>query len=311
MAERKAQITEAMRDRIVSGLHLGMLTQRQRLPSSRHVAREFAVAPRMAMAVYRELEREGLVEVRSRSGIYLTATRASGNGMLTQSAGWVVDLLVKGMSRGIAPIELPERLRRCLETLRLRAVCVAANNDQIHSLRTELCEDYGFEVTGIEVSQLWDKAEDVQVALRQAALFVTIALHAPEVQRRARELGKPCVLVTLRPDLLTETTRRLQQQPVYFVATDPRFGDALRRLFEPTGTADNVRLVVLGSDDPASIPEGAPTYFMRSALDRLGETPLSASRVAQAVRVFSTDTARELLMFIVRANIAAMEARTT
>jgi DNA-binding transcriptional regulator YhcF (GntR family) len=307
--EQTEHVTEAVRDRVVSGLHFGRLSRNQRLPSSRRVAHEFGVTPRMAMAAYRQLEREGLVEIRSRSGIYLAPTRMSDNGTVTQSAGGVVDLLLQGLSRGVAPAQLPERLRRCLETVRLRAVCVAANNDQMYSLRTELRDDYGLEVTGVEADQLWSDARDVQAALREADLLVTIALHTPEVRRRATELGKPCIIVTLRPELLSETTRRHAQDPLYFVATDARFGDALRRLFEPTGYAGNLRLVVLGRDDPACIPKGAPTYFMRSALDQLGETQLTASRVAPAVRVFSSDTARELLTFLVRANIVAM-ART-
>jgi hypothetical protein len=98
---------------------------------------------------------------------------------------------------------------------------------------------------------------------------------------------------------------------VYFVATDPRFGDALRRIFEPTSSVGNVRLLVLGRDDLESIPEAAPTYIMRSARERLGDTPL-AGRVIPASRVFSAESVRELLTFIVRANIAAiasMDAR--
>ena len=40
--------------------------------------------------------------------------------MLTQLAGWGVEVLVRGLRRNIPPIEFPERVRCCLETLRLR-----------------------------------------------------------------------------------------------------------------------------------------------------------------------------------------------
>lgn len=307
MHERRRQIAESVRQRIVSGLHLGMLEHSQRLPSTREVGRKFGVAPRLAMAAYRELEREGLVEVRPRSGIYVAANHVHDGG-IAQSITWVVDLLQQARSRGIPPIQLSERLRRCLESVRLHAVCVAANRDQLYSLVAELRDDYGFEATGVEVGQLWSDAEDVQAALRRADLLVSITLHAAEVHRRGHEIGKPCILVTLRSEMLTETTRRLAQQPVYFVATDPRFEDALRDLFEPTGTWGNVRLIVLGRDDPACIPADAPTYIMRSALDQLGRTPL-AQRAVPAPRVFSSDTARELLTFVVRANLSSVATR--
>ncbi|MFN2567587.1 MAG: GntR family transcriptional regulator [Gemmatimonadaceae bacterium] len=308
-AERRAEITDAVRRRIVSGLHLGTLAHGDRLPSTRELSAEYEVTPRTIMAAYRDLEREGLVELRPRSGIYVAATKASGGGMLTQLAGWVVDVLVQGLTRNVPPIEFPERVRRCLETLRLRAVCIADNRDQIHSLCTELRNDYGLETTGVELGQLAEPDDDgTQLALRRADVLVTIALHASEVQRRARELGKPWIVVSLRADLMSEVTRLLRRQPVYFVATDPRFGDALRRIFEPTGHAAKVRLVVLGRDDLATIPGDAPTYIMRSAREALGETSL-AGRVIPTPRVFSTESARELLTFIVRANIAAMTSR--
>ncbi|MGH7664007.1 MAG: GntR family transcriptional regulator [Gemmatimonadaceae bacterium] len=309
MADRRSEITDAVRRRIVSGLHLGTLARGNRLPSTRELAAEYGVTPRTIMAAYRELEREGLVELRPRSGIYVAATQASGVGMLTQLTGWVVEVLVQALTRQVPPIEFPEHVRRCLETLRLRAICVADNRDQIHSLCTELRNDYGLETTGLEVARLAEPDDEVaQLALRRADVLVTIALHVAEVQRQAKQLGKPWIVVSLRPDLMSEVTRFLARETVYFVATDPRFGDALRRIFEPTGHAAKVRLVVLGRDDLATIPDDAPTYIMRSAREQLGDTPL-AGRVIPTPRVFSTDSARELLTFIVRANIAAMASR--
>jgi hypothetical protein len=107
---------------------------------------------------------------------------------------------------------------------------------------------------------------------------------------------------------MTEMTRLLREGPVYFVGTDPRFANALRAIFGPTGSASNLRPVILGRDDPDAIPENAPAYVMPSARERLGDTPLTR-RVVPIPRVFSTDTARELLTFIIRANIAALAAR--
>jgi DNA-binding transcriptional regulator YhcF (GntR family) len=307
MTERRAEITEAIRRRIVSGLHLGTLAYGDRLPSTRELSHDLEVTPRTVMAAYRDLEREGLVELRPRSGIYVAATHGRG-GMLTQLAGWVVEVLVQALMRNVPPIEFPERVRRCLETLRLRAVCIADNRDQIHSLCTELRADYGLETDAVELQQLAAPDDVAHLALRRADVLVTIALHAGEVQRRAKELGKPWIVVSLRPDLMSEVTRLLAKNPVYFVGTDPRFGDALRRIFEPTGRAANVRLLVLGRDDLDTIPQGAATYIMRSARERLGDAPL-AGRVAPTPRIFSTDSARELLTFIIRANIAAIASK--
>src|SRR5918992_2409216 len=111
MTERRAEITEAIRRRIVSGLHLGTLAYGDRLPSTRELSHDLEVTPRTVMAAYRDLEREGLVELRPRSGIYVAATHGRG-GMLTQLAGWVVEVLVQALMRNVPPIEFPERVRR-------------------------------------------------------------------------------------------------------------------------------------------------------------------------------------------------------
>lgn len=307
MIGRRTEITSTIRQRIVSGLHLGTVAHGARLPSTRELAEEYGATPRTIMAAYRELEAEGLVELRARSGIYVAA-RPSGGAMLTQMAGWVVEILVQGRTRSVPPIAFPDRVRRCLETLRLRAACIADNHDQIHSLCAELREDYGLETTGVELGALATADSETRLALRHADLLVTTSLHAVDVQRSAQGLGKPCIVVSLRPDLMHEVARWLAEEPVYFVATDLRFADALGRIFGPTGHARNLRPVILGRDDPGAVPPGAPTYIMRSARDRLGDTALTA-RVAATPHVLSTESAREILTYVVGANIAALASR--
>jgi len=107
---------------------------------------------------------------------------------------------------------------------------------------------------------------------------------------------------------MAEITHHLARGPVYFVGTDPRFRDALELVFGPTQYGHHVRPIILGEDDPASIPEDTPTHVMRSAHARLGDAPL-ARRVLPLRRVFSDGMARELLRFVIQANMAAMTAR--
>jgi DNA-binding transcriptional regulator YhcF (GntR family) len=306
MPRRRGAITTALRQRVVAGLHLSVLKQGDRLPSVRTLALELDADPRVVLAAYRQLEVEGLVEVRARSGSYVAQTVVSASEMLPQTAGWVVDVLVQALSRGVPAIEFPERVRRCLETLRLRTVCIECNTDQIADLCEELRRDYGLDTSGVDTATL--KAEEVPYEVRRADLLVTTRFHAGDVQRLAERLEKPWIVVSLRTDFLTETARLLEQGPVYFVATDPRFADKLRLTFASTAHSDNLRPLIVGRDDLAQIPEGAPTYVMQAARAELGDLPL-LTRVIPAPRVFSSDSARELLSFIVRSNLAAIAAQ--
>lgn len=309
MADRRSGIIETMRQRIVSGLHLGTLRPGARLPSTREIAEEFGVAPRTVMSAYRLLEAEGLIEMRERSGIYVApGSSGSETTMLTQLASWVVEVLLDGRAREIAPIGLPERVRRCLATLRLRAVCVAGNADQSEQICYELQHDYGVESESLELTRLLAPDAEAHRALTQADIVVSTSLHATQVQHAARRLGKPVITVALHTELMNEFTRQLATGPLYLIGSDPRFRDAAHAVFDPTGHGGSLHVPIVGEDDLDRIPPDAPVYIMGRAHRLLGDTAF-ARRVTPIRRVFSREMARELLMFIVRANIAAMSAR--
>lgn len=307
MADRPVEIAASIRQRIVSGLHLGTLGPGARLPSTRELAVEFGVAPRTVMSAYRLLESEGLVALHERSGIYV-APGHGGGPMPSQLSGWVVEVLIEARAREVPPIGFPERVRRCLETLRLRAACIAGNEDQLEQICRELHDDYGIVSESVIAERLVEPDAETQRILAQAHLLVSTAAHATETQRVAQRLGKESITVALRAALMSEITRQLARGPVYMIGTDPRFRETLQTVFAPTGHGQNMHAVILGEDDPDRIPTGEPTYIMGRAHARLGDTPLTR-RVVPVRRVFSDEMARELLSFIVRANMSAMGGR--
>lgn len=309
MPDRRIQIAEAIRQRIFGGLHLGKLKPGARLPSTRDMAGELDVAPKTVMSAYRLLAAEGLVELRERSGIYLAPGGASGF-MLPQLAGWLVDVLVEARSREIAPIDFPERVRLCLETLRLRAVCIAGSADQVEEICHELLTDYGIESQGLDPdAELMARDGETQLAVRQADLLVGTSAHATQLQYAARLFGKAAITVTLRPEFMGEIARQLASGPVYIIASDPRFRDVAHSVFAPVPGGRNLRPLILGEDDLGSLPPDAPIHIMRRAHRLLRDDAL-AQRLAPLRRVFSNDVARQLLSFVVRSNITAMGNRS-
>jgi hypothetical protein len=281
-----------------------MMTAGDRLPSSRELAVQFDADQRVVVAAYRELEREGLVEVRARSGMYVAAAAHQAGALLPQLAAWLVEVLLQGRGRGIAPATFPEHARRCLETLRLRAVCLECNADQLANLGSELGEDFGIESDPFVLDAVRD-LEALPPELRRADLLVTTTFHAAEVERLARRLNKPWVAIALNPDFITEITRLLEQGPVYFVGTDPRFAEKLRWMFADAVGAGNVRLLIAGHDDLRAVPPGAPLHVMRSARALVREPDVGRPLLPTA-RVFSEESARQLLTLIVLANMRAM-----
>ena len=319
MTERRDEITEALRRRILRGLHAGTLRRGDRLPSARELVHEFDADMRVILAAYRELVAEGLVELRPRGGIYVAAP-ADGEPLIpVPSEGWLTDVLAQGVSREIPVVELAEWIHHSVETLRLRAVAIQSTPDQIAGLCRELRDDYGFEAAGVAVSELpppddggggdgGDATDPLPSAVRRADLLVTTEAHAALVRRVAARLGTPVVVASIRPDLVAGEWRLLLKRPVYVVVRDEQFVRTIARFFDDTPGAENLRPLVVGRDDLSVIPDGAPTYVTRSAREALGDTRI-AGRILPAARLFSAETARELIAFIVGANLAAYTAR--
>ena len=131
------------------------------------------------------------------------------------------------------------------------------------------------------------------------------------MQAAAKRLGKPWIAVALRPEVMEGVARALHEGRVYYVATDPRFEPKLRRMLAPLAPLDGLRVLLAGRDDLGAIPADAATYVMSSARAQLASrygARGGPGRPIHPPRSFSDDTARELLTFLVRANMASLAA---
>lgn len=303
---RRVDVTEVLRQRVLRALQAGTLHAGDRLPSTRDLSAEFGEDHRVILASYRALADEGLVELRPRGGVYAARTIGPNGALPLPAEAWLVDMLAESVARGIPAVELGEWLRRSVSTLRLRAAVVATTPDQIDGIRRELLDDYGLESEGVDATLLDTPREPV--VLRHVDIIVTTEAHSRVVERLASRLGKPSVCAMVRPDLIGGEWRLLLRQPVYVVVRDERFAETLLRFFQNTEGRENLRMMIVGHDDLASIPDGAPTYVTRSAREVLGNRPI-AGQILPAARVFSADASREILSFIVRENLRAMTPR--
>ncbi len=299
-AERRRQVLDDIRERIEARIYLGLLRPGDRVMTARQQARRLGVDPRMVMAAYRELEREGVVVRRERSGVYLAETAHVPGGPEEQLGEWAVDVLFQGLARGLRVREIPRWLERAVASSPLRAVCVECNDDQLHALCYELGEDYGFETVPVELDRAGRPDAREREALRAADLVVTTSAHAREVKRIAAAYGKVCAAVDINPEWGHNVAELLASGPVYIVAADARFARKMRGMFRRAHSANNLEFVVLGRDDPNEIPPGTSIWVTRLAGDRFEAPP--TLNVLPQVRVFAPESARALLRHLVRKN---------
>lgn len=296
-------IVETLRTRLLRALQSGAVTRGDRLPSARDLMREFKVDHRLILAAYRLLADEGLVELRQRGGIYVAARRGGG-ALPPLPEGWVAGVLTQALAREIAGPELHEWLRRCTETLRLRAAAIATTSDQGYGLCRELQDDFGLESDVVLAEEL-TAGSVLPLPVRRADLLVTTEAHATRVRELGAELKKAVTVIELRPDLTVGEWALLLRRPVYAVVATAEFGEMLRRFFAEVPGVENLRVLVLGRDDLAAIPDGAPTYVTQSVRAQLAGVAIRG-RILPAARTISMRSAREIFDFIVHANVEAL-----
>jgi DNA-binding transcriptional regulator YhcF (GntR family) len=302
-------VAEILRERVVTGLHVGRFAGGERLPSARSLAKELGVNERVVLAALRSLAEDGLIELRRRSGAYVVPPQQTSGSALPDLGAWLVTVLLQARARGVPPRDLPEYMRRSLETRRVRAACIECNRDQLHLLCSELVNDHGFVTESVELDELKDPS--ASPALRRVDVLVTTVFHRHDVQVAAEALGKPCIAVGLKPEIMEGVAQRLHDGAVYYVATDERYEEKLRRMLAPMAPIANLRTLLIGRDDVAQIPPNAPTFVMTSARKHMEShfgTAAGRGQPIHPARQFSDAAARELLSFLIRANGAALAA---
>lgn len=306
MMRRRRDVLERLRHQIVSALHFGRLNTGDRLPSARKLAEQLKADPRVVAAAYRRLEREGLVLRKPGSRRFYSAwgaTNSDGGGVVTHTTEWIVHILRQGLANGFGALQFTEQLRRSLTTVRLTAACIECNSDHIRWLCGEVSEDYGIKGLPVDSSALTPDA--IPSEMLKADIWITTAFHAREVKDLADRQSKRLVVVKLHNAIVAEVTDLLGREPVYFLCTDPRTGAKLRKLYADVGPPDNIRPFIVGQDDLKSIPKNASAWVFRSAREKLGSAPAHLRPLSTA-RIFSSETAHELLTIVVEANMKAV-----
>ncbi|MDQ2667548.1 MAG: GntR family transcriptional regulator [Gemmatimonadota bacterium] len=302
--EARDVILDAMRGRLLRGIQAGTLLPGDRLPGSREVAAEFKADYRAAIAAYKDLQEEGLVELRPRGGVYIALRKNGPGGIPPISESWVSEIFAGALNRGIAAAELIELLPRCVETLRLRSVVIAETEDQIQGLCRELRDDFGFDSEGV-LSDVARGANPAPLAVRRADLIVTVSAHEQWVTELGRELQKDVIVIAVRPELRQGEWTMLLRRPVYVVVATAHFGEILRQFYASIPGVDNLRIIVFGKDDLNNIPDGAPTYVTQGVRKQLGATRIPG-RIIPAARTIAAESAREIFTFVVRQNLEVL-----
>lgn len=289
---RRGEVTDALRNRIHRALQIGAIRPGDRLPGTRELSRELHADPRVVSDAYRALAVEGLVELRERSGVYVSPSLTLSRARPEASVHWLAELFAQGIARGVSATELPDTMSAALGR-RVRAVVIATTLDQTEGICRELRTNFGLNSRGVLAEIVVPKRELPRV-IHRAHLLVTTELHKNRVRAMAERLGKRFVSITIRPDLYDTEWALLRGQEAYVVVADVRFGRLIRDFIRSVGAVEPVHILIAGKDDIARVPDDAPVYVTQAARTRIGPTRMPAGLLPPA-RMISDDCARDII----------------
>ncbi len=311
--EQLVPVTERLRERVLTGMHLGTLTPGVRLPSVRDLCKELGADPRTVVEAYHLLKEEGLVQMRERSGIYVAPPPQ------WQTVGtpvtWLATVLSGALRQHVPAHAFVESLRCALDSVSVRALVLADSDDLLWSISCELEHNYGFDVVAADVDTA--AREPATYASRVPDLIVTTTFCAPEARKLGKRLNCPVCAVTMCCDLYKRVRACLDERDVFFIVADVRLAERLHLMFAPHPRHDRFRVLVHGRDDYTALPADAVFYVTQLTRKRMLEGKPQHTHHADLCRrslpeagVFSDESATELLSFMVRANLSASQART-
>lgn len=299
-------LTERLRRRILSGVHRGQLHAGDRLPSSRKLGDEFGVDHRAVAKGYRRLAARGLVELRPRSGVYLSSGDAGcgGDSAVAHSALWMRELATEAWLRRVPLGELAPMIDRFLSSRVLRALCVESSLDPLVAVRFELEHDFGLEVASAIAPPAGAAGErdppwlaGIRAEAAEVDLIVTTAFLHDEVARAVAGLAQPPELVqmSLNQDWLLALHRAMAEGGLLVVAVDPGSEDRFRTALE-IGPEDPFHFATLDAWR-GELERAVTLYATRAARGR--DPELAHRSLPSLPPVLSMETARALAGAIV------------
>jgi GntR family transcriptional regulator len=168
----------SLREQIVTQVALGIasgeLQPGERLPSTRELARRFRLHPNTVSAAYRSLERDGRVEMRRGSGVFVRAAKASGESAVhgadeAVADGVIVELFAQARERGVTDAVLRGRLVRWLAAAPPNHLLLVEPDEELRRIVVaEIAQAVTAPVRGCSMEELFVNGEDKDNAIVMA-----------------------------------------------------------------------------------------------------------------------------------------------
>jgi DNA-binding transcriptional regulator YhcF (GntR family) len=220
----------SLREQLMTQIELAILCKellpKERLPSTRELAHRFGIHANTASAAFRELEREGWLEFRHGSGVFVRATRPSAPLSPELAVDQLIgELAAKARKLGAAETLLRDRLRRWLGSQPPSRWLVIEPNPELRAIIIhEMARALAFSVAGCSPE------ECAQPDLLEGAKAVVLPSKAAGV-RKLLPAGTELTVLEVHPvshELLARLQRYLPEHKGDLVGIASRWNDFQR-----------------------------------------------------------------------------------
>jgi DNA-binding transcriptional regulator YhcF (GntR family) len=253
LATRADEVARTLRSRILMGLHTDTLRVGDRLPGVRDIATELGADRRTVLRACRTLEHEGILDLRRRSGMYITLS-SSAPVVLGPREQVIVRLFSEGMEHGIAAVDIPRILAEYLARADVRIACVGSSRAHAGALCAVVHAEFGITAYPLGLEDL--ERESPFAGSPTTVGIVTTAFHAALAGRAAGEEGPPVFLAVLTPVDSTCPALTVETE-AYVIGPDAAWARLARESLRVTSGSDNLHFLVAGVDDLTAIPPEA------------------------------------------------------
>lgn len=293
-----AIILDRLRDRIVSGIYFGLWRSGERLPSIREIADAEAVDRKTAAAAYRRLEREGLVRVHPRSGVYLRAQRPleAATPLEKLYRRWLENTYARASALGLRTNTILHLVTAVAEIERLRIPVIEQDWPQAETIAAELRARTGINASPVPLSAI---ARD-DGSWADAPFVVTTPYCRNAVG--ALDTGKPIIEATLSQDTVRELREKIHEGPLAIVVSNESVAEKLRPFIlrgHHFGHGNTIHIVT--ASDPAEL--SAQTQSVRNVFLWPGAPSWVADAVGSHASVRSLNCISDETLVRVRAAI--------
>ncbi|MGQ0560614.1 MAG: GntR family transcriptional regulator [Gemmatimonadota bacterium] len=300
-----AIILDRLRERIVSGIYFGLWRPGERLPSIREIADAEGVDRKTAAAAYRRLEREGLVRVHPRSGVYLRVQRApeAATPLEKLYRRWLENTYARASALGLRTNTILHLVTAVAEIERLRVPVIEQDWPQAETIAAELRERAGINATPVPLSALM--REDA--AWLEAPFVVTTPYCRGSVL--SFDGAKPLVEATLSQETVRELRDKIREGELAVIVANESIAAKLRPFILRghhfgSGSGKIAIVTAGGPAQVASETEGAHNVFLWPGAPAWVQDAIGSRATLRALNCISDETLARVRAAILDAAIA-------